>query len=105
MSKITRRILLVSMALSLCTIAWAQEQRKSPHESTSGTIAGKKITVEYGRPYKKGRNVFGGLEPFGKVWRTGADEATTLTTEADLMVGEIHRAGGHLRLVHHTGRR
>ena len=94
MSKITRRILLVSMALSLCTIAWAQEQRKSPHESTSGTIAGKKITVEYGRPYKKGRNVFGGLEPFGKVWRTGADEATTLTTEADLMVGEIHVPAG-----------
>ena len=89
---ITRRILLVSVALSLCTIAWAQ--RKSPHESTSGVIAGKKITIEYGRPYKKGRKIFGGLEPLGKVWRTGADEATTLTTEADLMVGEIHVPAG-----------
>ena len=89
---ITKRILLVSVALSLCTIAWAQ--RKSPHESTSGVIAGKKITVEYGRPYKKGRKIFGGLEPLGKVWRTGADEATTLTTEADLMVGEIHVPAG-----------
>ena len=89
---ITRRILLVSVALSLCTIAWAQ--RKSPHESTSGVIAGKKITVEYGRPYKKGRKIFGGLEAFGKVWRTGADEATTLITEADLMVGEIHVPAG-----------
>ena len=89
---ITRRILLVSVALSLCTIAWAQ--RKSPHESSSGVIAGKKITVEYGRPYKKGRKIFGGLEPLGKVWRTGADEATTLTTEADLMVGEIHVPAG-----------
>ena len=89
---ITRRILLVSVALSLCTIAWAQ--RISPHESTSGVIAGKKITVEYGRPYKKGRKIFGGLEPFGKVWRTGADEATTLTTEADLMVGGIHVPAG-----------
>ena len=89
---ITRRILLVSAALSLCTIARAQ--RKSPHESTSGTIAGKKITIEYGRPYKKGRKIFGGLEPLGKVWRTGADEATTLTTEADLMVGEIHVPAG-----------
>lgn len=89
---ITRRILLVSAALSLCTIAWAQ--RKSPHESTSGVIAGKKITIEYGRPYKKGRKIFGGLEPLGKVWRTGADEATTLTTEADLMVGEIHVPAG-----------
>ncbi len=89
---ITRRILLVSVALSLCTIAWAQ--RKSPHESSSGVIAGKKITVEYGRPYKKGRKIFGGLEPLGKVWRTGADEATTLTTEADLMVGGIHVPAG-----------
>ena len=89
---ITRRVLLVSVALSLCTIAWAQ--RKSPHESTSGVIAGKKITIEYGRPYKKGRKIFGGLEPFGKVWRTGADEATTLTTEADLMVGGIHVPAG-----------
>ena len=89
---ITKRILLVSVALSLCTIAWAQ--RKSPHESSSGVIAGKKITVEYGRPYKKGRKIFGGLEPLGKVWRTGADEATTLTTEADLMVGEIHVPAG-----------
>ena len=94
MSTTTRRILLVTAALSLCTIAWAQQQRKSPHESTSGTIADKKITVEYGRPYKKGRKVFGGLEPLGKVWRTGADEATTLTTEADLMVGEIHVPAG-----------
>ena len=91
---ITRRILLVSAALSLRTIAWAQDQRKSPHESTSGIIAGKKITIEYGRPYKKGRKIFGGLEPLGKVWRTGADEATTLTTEADLMVGGIHVPAG-----------
>ena len=83
---------MVSAALSLRTIARAQ--RKSPHESTSGKIAGKKITIEYGRPYKKGRKIFGGLEPLGKVWRTGADEATTLTTETDLMVGEIHVPAG-----------
>ena len=98
---ITRRILLVSAALSLCTIAWAQ--RKSPHESSSGTIAGKKITIEYGRPYKKGRKIFGGLEPLGKVWRTGADEATTLTTEADLMVGGIHVPAGVYGLFTITG--
>ena len=94
MSTITRRILLTSLAPSLGAIVWAQQQRKSPHESTSGAIAGKKITVEYGRPYKKGRKIFGGLEPLGKVWRTGADEATTFTTEADLMVGEIHVPAG-----------
>jgi len=93
MTTINRRILLASAALSLCTIAWSQD-RKSPHESTVGTIADKTITINYGRPYKKGRKIFGGLEPLGKVWRTGADEATTLTTEADLMVGGIHVPAG-----------
>jgi len=69
-------------------------QRVSPHEKTTGTIAGKTITIEYGRPYKKGRKIFGGLEPFGTVWRTGADEATTITTPADLMIGSIHVPAG-----------
>ena len=68
----------------------AQQQRKSPHASTSAAIAGKTITIAYGRPYKKGREIYGGLVPFNKVWRTGADEATTLTTDADLMVGDLH---------------
>ncbi len=50
--------------------------RISPHEQTSATFDGKKVTIEYGRPYKKGREIFGGLVPWDKVWRTGADEAT-----------------------------
>jgi hypothetical protein len=89
-------ILLTSLALSLAGLVWAQAEKKraSPHESTSGSIGGAKITIEYGRPYKKGREIFGGLEPLGKVWRTGADEATTLTTDKDLMVGKIHVPAG-----------
>jgi hypothetical protein len=89
-------ILLTSLALSLAGLVWAQAQKKraSPHETTSGSIGGAKITIEYGRPYKKGREIFGGLEPLGKVWRTGADEATTFTTDKDLMVGNIHVPAG-----------
>jgi hypothetical protein len=75
-----------------------QEKRASPHEQTSATIGGKKITIEYGRPYKKGRTIFGGLVPFDKVWRTGADEATMLTTEADLMIGKLHVPAGSYSL-------
>ncbi|MEQ8925213.1 MAG: DUF2911 domain-containing protein [Fulvivirga sp.] len=45
------------------------------------------IEVKYGRPYKKNRQIFGGLVPYGKVWRTGANEATTFTTNVDLMIG------------------
>jgi len=43
--------------------------------------------VEYGRPFAKGRKIFGGLVPWGKVWRTGANEATTLTTDVGLKLG------------------
>ncbi|HEY0678622.1 MAG TPA: DUF2911 domain-containing protein [Chitinophagaceae bacterium] len=55
------------------------QSRKSPHE----TVEGKNVKVTYGRPYKKGREVFGGLEKYGKVWRTGADEATEITFAND----------------------
>lgn len=90
MRKTIRYVLPLAAIFSLTAPMGAQQQRKSPHESTSGVIADKTITIEYGRPYKKGRKIYGGLVPFDQVWRTGADEATTLTTEADLMVGDIH---------------
>jgi Protein of unknown function (DUF2911) len=91
-----RAMLLTAVILGLAAPGWAQAEKKraSPHETTSGVIAGNKITIEYGRPYKKGRDIFGGLEPLGKVWRTGADEATTLTTGKDLMIGDIHVPAG-----------
>lgn len=46
-----------------------------------------KIGVTYGRPYKKGRVIFGELVPYGQVWRTGANEATVFTTNKDLLIG------------------
>jgi hypothetical protein len=67
-----------------------QEQRKSPHENTSITLNGNKITITYGRPSLRGRKAVGGsLAPFGQVWRMGADEATKLTTGADLTIGDL----------------
>jgi hypothetical protein len=75
-----------------------KQERKSPHEESAFTVGGKKITINYGRPYKRGRVIFGGLEPWGKVWRTGADEATIFTTEGDLMVGSLHVAAGSYSL-------
>jgi Protein of unknown function (DUF2911) len=55
----------------------------SPHETSSG----QNISVRYGRPYKKGRVIFGGLEPYGKVYRCGADSATTVTFDKDAIFG------------------
>jgi hypothetical protein len=72
----------------------AQEKRVSPHETVSAVIDGNRVTVVYGRPYTKdpksgeARKIWGGLVPYGKVWRTGADEATTLTTQKPIVFGE-----------------
>jgi hypothetical protein len=72
----------------------AQRQRASPHEKAEATIDGAKISIEYGRPYVKGRKIFGGLVPFDKIWRTGADEATTLVTDKALMFGQVEVPAG-----------
>jgi hypothetical protein len=86
-----KRVLYVIAAfVALIGAVAAQGNRVSPHETTELTLNGKKITVTYGRPYMKGRKVVGGeLVPYDKVWRTGADEATVLTTEADMMIGNL----------------
>lgn len=82
---------IVAVCLAAVGMLLAQGRKRiSPHEQTSATFEGKKITIEYGRPYKKGREIFGGLVPWDKVWRTGADEATVFTTDAELMIGSLH---------------
>ena len=59
------------------------QTRNSPHD----TVETADVKVTYGRPYKKGRVIFGELEPFGKVWRVGADEATEITFKKDMKFG------------------
>lgn len=65
------------------------EMRLSPREHTSETLAGKKVEITYGRPYRRGRKIFGHGITVRKLWRTGADEATTLSTDATLTVGTL----------------
>jgi hypothetical protein len=65
----------------------------SPHEKTEWTVDGANISVTYGRPYLKGRDL-AKLTPAGKVWRTGADEATTLTTDRPLTFGSVKVPAG-----------
>jgi len=68
--------------------------RKSKNGKTTGTIAGTEVTIEYGRPSVRERQIWGELVPNGKVWRTGADEATTITFGADVVVeGQALTAG------------
>jgi hypothetical protein len=64
----------------------------SPHEKVEWTAKGATITIEYGRPYLKARplaKIDPAFDLTGKVWRTGADAATTLTTSKDLMFGGL----------------
>jgi hypothetical protein len=68
--------------------------RVSKNGAASGTIDGVDVSLEYGRPNVKGRDIWGGLVPYGEVWRTGANEATTITFSSPVMIeGEALPAG------------
>jgi hypothetical protein len=70
-------------------------QAGSPHVRVDWGVSGANISIEYGRPLLKGRTVGDSVEPLeDKVWRLGADEATTLTTDRELMVGSVHVPAG-----------
>ncbi|MCC6163718.1 MAG: DUF2911 domain-containing protein [Acidobacteria bacterium] len=60
----------------------------SPHETVEYTVGSAKVTITYGRPFLKGRSLET-LAPTGKVYRTGADSATTLVTDKDLQIGTL----------------
>ena len=61
----------------------------SPAAKTSITVAGKTIRIDYSAPSMRGRKIFGGLEPYGRVWRAGANSATALHTDANLDIGGL----------------
>ena len=60
---------------------------KSPRKELSGSIAGVPVVINYGSPAVNERVIYGDLVPFNKVWRTGANEATRITFEKDVLVG------------------
>lgn len=95
-----RLTLLLTLVLILPAIAFAQRdksQRPSPPAQAQCSFSdGKTITVDYSSPRMKGRKIFGDLVPNGEVWRTGANEATTLVTNTDLTVeGKTVPAGNY----------
>jgi hypothetical protein len=67
----------------------AKQPPASPRDSLKATIGGATIAVNYGRPSKRGREIFGGLADmkWGMVWRLGANEATAFTTSKALQFG------------------
>lgn len=87
------------IAVLTCQEAIAQEAikpRPSPLEVVTMKYDDTYIKVTYGRPHKRGRDIFGEdtLVPYGKIWRTGANEATEITLTGDVkMAGEEVKAG------------
>ena len=85
---------MTALILSSTPGAVAQGGRLSPHESVGGTVDGAQLTIVYGRPSMRGRTIFGGLVPYGRVWCPGADEATTLSSTQDLRLGDLRVPAG-----------
>lgn len=85
MRKLKSALIIASLLCALPLMA--QQQRKSPHETTSQVVDHDRVTLVYGRPYMKGRQIWGSLVPNGEVWRTGADEATLLITQKPIVIG------------------
>src|SRR5664279_3078053 len=85
-------VCLIAVLIAVFAIsAVAQEQQKAPL-SPPGTASvsfadGKTVTINYSRPSVRDRKIFGGLVPYGQVWRTGANSATSLKTDVDLTIG------------------
>ena len=105
MQSIRLTLLIVPAFLLSASPLLAQEKpRVSPHETVSATVGDAKITIVYGRPYTKDpksgekRKIWGGLVPFGKVWRMGADEATLFTTDKEVSIGGTAVAAGSYSL-------
>lgn len=82
---------LLVLVLFVATIASAQQdksKRPSPPASAECKFSdGKAVATDYSSPRMKGRKIYGGLVPFGDVWRTGANEATTFVANTDVNVG------------------
>src|SRR5579862_9456522 len=81
-------ILAMLAPIILTALSCAQQKPASPPGEASVKFDdGKTVTIKYSRPSMRGRKIFGELVPYGKVWRTGANAATSLTTDTALDIG------------------
>ncbi len=82
-----QRVASVPMTQATQSFAKRPLGQLSPRDTARATIAGSEVWIDYSRPTRRGRNIFGALEPWDKVWRTGANAATQLNTPVDLVIG------------------
>ncbi len=90
--KIAKWILIIAAVIAVLfyfvAMPYMQDQTKkhSPQRTASYTKNGLEVVVNYSSPFKKGRQIFGELVPYGEVWRTGANEPTVFTTKTDIKI-------------------
>jgi hypothetical protein len=82
-------VLSLGSAHAQCKPPANQNPPLSPAEQASVTLGGKPVTIDYCAPSLKGRKLGGELVPYGKVWRTGANSATTLKTQSTLRIDNL----------------
>tara|TARA_R110000850_G_scaffold55882_1_gene132086 strand:- start:8 stop:520 length:513 start_codon:yes stop_codon:yes gene_type:complete len=94
--KIKMMALSLIAALSIGTLSAQMDKKEkaSPAAKMEAKIGDAKISITYSQPGVKERVIFGELVPYGKVWRTGANEATTFTTSKDITVNGQKLAAG-----------
>ena len=84
--KLDKKLLL--LFITLCSVAMGISQKKpaSPPAVTTGKINGATITINYSSPFVKERKIWGELVPFDKIWRAGANDATTIESDKELII-------------------
>jgi Protein of unknown function (DUF2911) len=98
-----RKCVLFLAAIAVCSVLALAQQDKSKRPSPPGSAEcqfadGKTVHIDYSRPSVKGRKIYGGLVPYDKEWRTGANEATTFVSNTNLDVGGTKVPAGNYTL-------
>ncbi len=102
--RLPKKLLLLAVLLTagLLNTAIAQQdksKRPSPPATAEASMDGLEIKISYSQPAVKGRQIWGKLVPYGKIWRTGANEATTFEVSEDVRIeGELLPAGTYALL-------
>lgn len=77
----------IAHAFAATEVASGPVGQMSPRDTVRATFGSARLLVDYSRPHMRGRQVFGGIVPFGEVWRTGANAATQFTTDQPIEIG------------------
>tara|TARA_R110000868_G_scaffold61997_3_gene187837 strand:- start:2622 stop:3125 length:504 start_codon:yes stop_codon:yes gene_type:complete len=83
-----KKLLILLFAFTFSNGLIAQEKRASPLVEKTENIDNVEVKIQYGETSMKGREIFGNLVPYGKVWRTGANEATVIEFNKDVKLNE-----------------